>query len=59
MADETPQTPAAEKAEKKPAPKKEAAAPAAEKAERKPAGEKKASGDKKNAPEAEKKPAST
>ena len=59
MADETPKAPAAEKAEKtekKPAPKKEAAAPAAEKAERKPAGEKKASGDKKGAVE-EKKPA--
>jgi small subunit ribosomal protein S11 len=59
MADESPKTPAAEKAEKaekKPAPKKEAAAPAAEKAERKPAGEKKAHGDKKGAAE-EKKPA--
>ena len=59
MADETPKAPAAEKAEKtekKPAPKKEAAAPAAEKAERKPGGEKKAHGDKKGAVE-EKKPA--
>ncbi len=50
MADETPKTPAAEK---KPAPKKEAAAPAAEK---KPVGEKKAGG-KAAAPAAEKKPA--
>ena len=62
MADETPQTPAAEPAEKKPAPQPEAAAPAAAKAEkkpageRKPAGEKKASGDKKGAA-AETKPA--